>query len=96
MVRVLNSNLAHTLRLGGKGGLFINTIGTIEPDSPLGRIAYQILWYKADPMPDHQQQMQAIERGLQALEHPVRHYGMTANEWGIGFRCPNPRPPQIW
>ena len=21
---------------------------------------------------------------------------MTANEWGIGFRCPNPRPPHIW
>ncbi len=77
MVRIPNSNLTHALRMGGKGGLFVNTIGNIEPDSPLGRISFQILWYKADPMPDHLTQMQAVDRGIQALARPIRHYGLT-------------------
>ena len=96
MVRVQNNNLTHTLRMGGKGGLFINTIGTIESDSPLGKLGFQVLWYKSDPMPDHLTQMQNIERGLQAIEPPIRHYGLTTNEWGVGLRIPNPRPDHVW
>ena len=96
MVRVQNNNLLHTLRMGGKGGLFINTIGTIDPDSPLGKIGYQVLWYKADPMPDLLTQMQNIDRGLQLIDPPVRHYGLTANEWGVGLRTATPRPSQVW
>jgi hypothetical protein len=47
-------------------------------------------------MPDHLAQMQAVDRGIQALARPIRHYGLTTNEWGIGLRCHMPRPDLIW
>ncbi len=61
-VRIQNSELRYALRCGGNNGLFINTPAAPEPDTPLGKLGFTVLWFKRDPLPDHKQQLLEIQK----------------------------------